>query len=127
MTTPHERDREEEALDALIVAAFRSDQSKEEDDLDLTGPEPRLSTEDERALAALGPDVVARILAGGSRHSGDHRPGAPRPPVQEPELAGAMNRGEEDVEITKDAREEMERKVHEHEEEGGKEPRHDGP
>jgi len=128
MTTPHERDREEEALDALIVAAFRSDQGKEDDDLDLTGPELCLSAEDERALAALGPDVVAKILAGRrGPGGGNHRAGAPPHRVQEPELAGAMNRGDEDAEITEEAREEMERKVREHEEEGGKEPRHDRP
>ena len=123
MTTPHERDREDEALDALIVAAFRSDQGKEDDDLDLTGPVPRLSEGDERALAALGPDVVAKILADRREPAhGERRRPVQRLHVPEPELAGAMNRGEEDAELTEDAREEMERKVREHEEECGEEP-----
>ena len=120
MTTP-EQDREEEALDALIVAAFRNGQGKEDDELDLTGPEPRLSEADERALAALGPDVVGKVLAGG--HASRSTKVSRTDPAREPdlELTGAMNRAEEGAEISQEAREEMERKIREHEEETGEE------
>ena len=121
MTTPHEQDREEDALDALIVAAFRNGQGEEDDKLDLTGPEPRLSEADEQALAALGPDLVGKILAGGCTSKstkGSHTDLTREPDL---ELTGAMNRAEEGAEISQKAREEMERKIQEHEEETGEE------
>jgi hypothetical protein len=65
-------EREDRALDALIVLALRKDLRAVylddldelddlEDPLDLDGPEPVLSAEDERALDALGPDLAERI------------------------------------------------------------------
>lgn len=59
--TADKDDVERVLLDALIVSAFVDDSG--DDKLDLTGPEPRLSEQDEAALAAIGPNVVAKVLA----------------------------------------------------------------
>ena len=52
-----EDDRE---IDALIVLAFLEDLTRGTPDL--SGPEPELDPADQRALDALGPDLVRRIL-----------------------------------------------------------------
>lgn len=112
MALPHERDREEEALDALIVAAFRSERHDESSAVDTSGPEPRLSDEDEKALAALGKDLVSRIVSGSTKpREEDQKSAVDRSCAPSRELAGAMNRG--DSEITEKARQEMEEKIKE--------------
>jgi hypothetical protein len=63
MAIEHDDGREERALDALIVLALLSAEG-EEGLPDLDGPEPSLSVEDRRALRALGPDLVKRIVRG---------------------------------------------------------------
>jgi hypothetical protein len=114
MSAADEREREQQALEALIVAAFRQEDFEVQDLPDVTTPGPILAEEDRRALDALGPDLVARIVAGTwaprSRRAPGKHPGARR---AEPELAGAMHRGDDEGEITDAAREEMERRVRE--------------
>jgi hypothetical protein len=108
MTNPHDEEREERALDALIVAALRADLG------DVPSPPeqgfPELTEEDRRALDALGPDFIKRLLEGQI---------APTRSVERTrerrERASAMHRGDEDGEVTDRAREEMERKVKDHE------------
>jgi hypothetical protein len=85
MSLAGNNDREQDALDALIVAAFRQDPSEGDALLDINGPEPVLSEEDERALEALGADLPARIAAGGpdpvDNPGPGRRPGGGRPMI----------------------------------------------
>jgi hypothetical protein len=97
MSIPSNDEREEQALDALIVAAFRQDPDEDYALLDINAPEPLLSEEDNRALDALGSDLAVRIVAGwrpSSKDKGDDTA------VDEPELlvAGAMHRGGDEIE-----------------------------
>jgi hypothetical protein len=121
MATTDDSDRADRFLDALIVLALRGELA--EDDLpDLDGPEPVLSDEAQRALDALGPDLVARIVRGDWRpRRRPRRPGR----VSDGPLGrtGTMHRGQA-TELTDKAREEMERKVREleAEDEGGPRP-----
>lgn len=119
MSAADEREREERALEALIVAAFRQDDCQIEDPLEIAGKESALDEDDRRALDDLGPDLVARIVAG-SRAPRREGGTASRPGVRqvERELAGSMNRGGDD-ELTEQARQEMERKVREIEDQEG--------
>jgi hypothetical protein len=101
------------AMDAIMYLAYLKDLASAVPAL--TGPEPMLSPEDRRALDALGPDLVARIV------SGDVRPRPRSDPASDfiapaCQIAGAMNRGGQDGELTDAAREEMERKIKEIEE-----------
>lgn len=114
MSAADEREREEQALDALIVAAFRQEDCEARDLPDVTMPAPALSEEDRRALDALGPDLAARIIAGTwAPRSGQAREewqGARR---AEPELAGSMHRSNDEGDLSDEAREEIERKIRE--------------
>jgi hypothetical protein len=109
MSTPDDQHREERALDALLVLALR----------------PDLTEEDRRALAALGPDLAERIVAG------TWRPRRPGPGARRKarrrgrELTGSLHRAGEETDLTEEARQEMERKVREldeEEKEGGSRP-----
>jgi hypothetical protein len=119
MASLDNKDREEEALDALIVAAFRSVSFKESDLPDLSKPAPELSKEDQEALDALGPDLISKIVSGETKKEPEAQDGSAE---IEPELAGALNRADEDTELSKKAREEMERKIREAESEDEEEP-----
>jgi hypothetical protein len=110
MSTPHDNTREDDALDALIVAAFRQDETECEGITRLRSREPILSEEDCAALDALGDDLAARIVLGAWAPTGTDCPGSQ---TDEAELAAAMNRGEEDGELSDEAREEMDRKTRE--------------
>jgi len=110
MSTPHDNTREDGALDALIVAAFRQDETECERITPLPSPESVLSEEDCAALDALGGDLAARIVQGAWTPTGTDCPGSQ---TDEAELAAAMNRGEEDGELSDKAREEMDRKIRE--------------
>jgi hypothetical protein len=57
--------REDRALSAILVLAYLEELSMEVPVL--TGPEPTLVPEDERAIQDLGPDLVQRILEEGAR------------------------------------------------------------
>lgn len=107
MTQPQDENRETRAIDALIVAALRADLDTTPPDLD--APAPALTEEDRLALARLGPDFIARVLANPRESSHCSRATIRR------ELATAMNRGEEDAELTDAARKEMERRIEEEE------------
>jgi hypothetical protein len=113
MSSNDDAEREDQALDALIVIALRQDRDGVPPP-DLAGPEPALSPEDQAALDQLGPDLVRRLVrrvrqgraAGPGKEAGkkDRRP--------KPHLAGSLHRGDE-AELTEQARQEMERKVRE--------------
>lgn len=108
-----ENDREDQALDALIAAAFHQASC---DDMDLNAlreAQTGLTPEDREALDKLGNDLVARIMAG--EWLPQHLPEPPGTcdPGAKSELAGAMHRGEEGDDLTDAAREEMERKLRE--------------
>ncbi len=112
-----DEEREDQALDALIVAAFRQEPCAEDDVKEMLAAEAYLSAEDRQALEALGPDLVAQILGGAWQPGGaPAQTGRESADVAEPELAGSMHRGDEESEITDAAREEMERKLRELEE-----------
>ncbi len=106
-------DHDDGAMDAIMFLAYIKDLSNAVPSL--TGPEPLLAPEDQRALDALGPNLAGRIVAGEVR---------PRPRsdlgtdsvAPACEIAGAMNRGGEDGALSAAAREEIERKIKELEE-----------
>ena len=52
--------RDDRALDALLFLALLEDVARKAPSL--SGPEPELDPADQRALDALGPDLVRRIL-----------------------------------------------------------------
>jgi hypothetical protein len=110
MSAPEDQQREERALDALMVLALRPD-------LAAGGPAPGagrsdsgLSEEDRRALDALGSDLAARVAAGAW---------GPWPARCGRELTGSLHRAEGECDLTEQAREELERKVRELDEEEG--------
>jgi len=107
--------REDQALDALIAAAFRQDACAELTLKELLKLETALGPEDRAALSRLGSDLVQRIVEG--RRSA--RPGNLESPADtaaghcDAEIAGAMFRGDDGGRLTDAAREEMERKLKE--------------
>ena len=105
-------DREEQGLDALIVAAFRQEPGEEKVFFDLNTAEPILSEEDDQALNALGSDLAARIVAGLRPVSGDREDCED---LDEAELlvAGAMHRSSEEGDLSDRARDEIERRIQE--------------
>jgi hypothetical protein len=116
MTDSPEKEREDRALDALIVMAFRPDLADLGPLPDLSDPALLLSPEDQAALdARLGPDLVARILA-------EHPPASssPKNPKRRKKTrrrsrpAGSLHRSD-GGEVTEKARAEMERRIRERE------------
>ena len=110
MSNLHDNSREDDALDALIVGAFCTDNCE---NVDKEIPaKVTLDEEQIRALDALGPDLVDRIIAG----TWQPRDAAPKGrQVRRPGklAATALNRGEaEQDELSEKARE-IERKVRE--------------
>ena len=107
-STGDDKEREETALDALVVAAFKDEPCElgEKDIERLTGA---MSAEDQAALdAALGPNFIGALFAGDARKKVRKERGA---------LSTAMNRSDkEDEPPTDKAKEEMDRKVREAEE-----------
>jgi|SRR5579862_3938623 len=106
-------DQDDEAMDAIIFLAYLKDLSSSVPSV--TGPEPVLAPEDQRALDTLGPDLAARIVAGQVRPRSRSDPAADSvaPACQ---MSAAMNRGGEDGNLSDAAREEIERKISELEE-----------
>ncbi len=111
------KEREERAVDALLVSALRQT-DKDEDDID---PKrlPKLTDEEKAAMNGLGDDFITRLLAG-ERPLGDAA--APETIVPdecgEEELAtagcgadGIMYRAEEVDEQTKQELDEQEREI----------------
>lgn len=106
-----ELNREDQALDALIAAAFRQEDF---DDLDMEAlkkAERFLTAEDRQMLENLGDDFVDRVTSG-QWESQREAVWEQLQDIHDDELAAAMNRGDED-EVTEAAREEMERKLRE--------------
>lgn len=120
----NDKEREEQALDALIVAAYLPG-DMESDMPDFDGPTPVLSDEDQKALDNLGSDLIDVIVSG--EFTSKKKKSVESLPVErkgQPELAGALNRGEDD--LTEKAREEIERKIKEADEEEDEEPENKG-
>jgi len=114
MSNDLDPEREDRALDALIVLAFRPELRQDVPLPDLTGPAPELPPEYQRALEALEPGLVQRLRrrleASQPRTS---RRGPRSSETGRPRLTGSLHRGEEEGQLTDQAREEMERKVRE--------------
>ena len=108
----NERNREDQALNALIAAAFRQVDCGDLTPEDLSKAEAALSREDLQALDNLGDDIVDKIVNDQFEpRTNSHKPEMLEAP--EEELAGAMHRGEGEDELTDAAKEEMERKLRE--------------
>ena len=103
----NEHIREEKALDALIVAAFKED-TCEASEKEIEQFRQALTAEDKAALDAAGSDFLKSLFAGESKKR--------KARVVRGEMATAMNRSDEDQPPTEKAKEEMERKIREAEE-----------
>jgi hypothetical protein len=120
------RDREERALDALLVSILR----RVEKDDDIVEPEklPQLTEEEKTAMNALGTNFIDRILAGERPVPRKPKPDCPDK-SEEIALAGcgadtSMNRAEEvddetQQELDEREREILERKARERKKDGG--------
>jgi len=117
MSTPNDRNREEDALDALIVAAFRQEDTDCGSSEDLPAKGSPMGEEDSRALEALGPDLAQRVISGSWRPMAEEARGV-QSSNELRELASAMNRGDENGQLSEKARDEMERRIRELEERG---------
>jgi hypothetical protein len=106
-------DQDDGAMDAIMFLAYLKDLSSSVPSV--TGPEPTLAPEDQRALDALGPDLAARIVAGQVRPRPRSDP-ATNSVAPSRQIAAAMNRGGEDGKLSDAAREEIARKIKELEE-----------
>ena len=109
-----ELNREDQALDALIAAAFRQEEFGDLDMETLKKAERFLTAEDRQVLDNLGDDFVDRVTDG-TRETQIRSPWEQSEEAHADELAAAMNRGDED--LTDVARDEMERKLRELEDE----------
>jgi len=103
------KEKEERALDALIVAAFKQDNC-DVDEAQVESLKKSMSAEDQAALdRALGPNFVDSLFVGAVK---------PREKQVRGAMHSAMNRSEKDDEEPPSAKaqEEMERKIREEEE-----------
>jgi hypothetical protein len=98
----------DEALDELLIEALGGDLSEVPEPPALDGPEPVLSDEDRQALAALGPDLVARLLKEERRRRARRARKSRR---SRRELTGSLPRTEGEGDLTDKAREEIERRA----------------
>ena len=106
MSGRSKNEREERALDALIVSQLRF---KEDDEVDVEHL-PQLTDEDKAALDSLGSDFVGRLLAGEieSDVASDDVPDCDDNPVfAGEEMLAGMNRAED---IDEETAEELKRK-----------------
>ena len=108
-----DREREDEALDALIAASYQQASCDDILPEHLRRLESALTPEDRDALAALGDDLAARIVDGTWNPSSSLDPAREisSSGVGDLELAGSMQRGEGD--LTDAARAEMEERLRE--------------
>jgi hypothetical protein len=103
------KEKEERALDALIVAAFKQDNC-DVDEAQIEQLKNSMSAEDQAALdKALGSNFIDSLFVGGVKPRAKQVRGA---------IQSAMNRSDKDEEEAPSvkAQEEMERKVREEEE-----------
>jgi hypothetical protein len=98
------------ALDELAARVLRDGPPWAAAPPELTGPEPALAEDDRRALDALGPDLVGRLLGQERRRRRARRARRRRG------LTGSLHRAGAGGELSDEDREEMERKVCELEE-----------
>ncbi|MBW2321881.1 MAG: hypothetical protein JRF31_13890 [Deltaproteobacteria bacterium] len=102
---------ENDALDALMAAAFRlpviDETSDEKEAIKLAANTPKLSDEDEAAIASLSPDFIDHLLD----EEKSRRPRKIADLSQEiSEAYAAMNRGNLDAELSEQTRQEIARK-----------------
>jgi hypothetical protein len=130
MSGDSKREREERALDALLISALRR-ADKDGDEID---PKrlPKLSEAERAAMNALGSDFAQRLLAGNSpiQNAAEQEQEGQAGETSELALAGSetgcgLNRAEElsdesTEEIDQQKREIIERKKRERQESGGK-------
>lgn len=101
------REKEERALNALIAAAFDQDPC-DEDLADLQKYAASLSDEDRAALSRADANLIDSLFKGEPARASPQRQRR-----QKVGLVGAMNRADEDTELTDAARKEMEQKLRE--------------
>ncbi len=113
MSEGSRREREELALDALLVSILR----RVDKDDDITEPDklPQLTEEEKAAMNALGTDFIDRILAGERPVPRKPKPDRPNE-SEELALAGceadtSMNRAEEVDDETQQELDEREREI----------------
>jgi len=105
--------RENEALDALMAAAFRMSTPDERTDCEeatkFARAKPKFSPDDEAAIKSLGPDFVEKLLVEGTwRVPGEA--GATSEDREIEDAYAAMNRGSGDESMSDQTRQEIERK-----------------
>jgi hypothetical protein len=105
--------RENEALDALMAAAFRMSTPDEKTDgeeaMKLAGAKPKFCPDDEAAIKSLGPDFVEKLLVDGARKLPE-KGGATSGDREIEDAYAAMNRGNVDESLSDQTRQEIERK-----------------
>jgi hypothetical protein len=118
------REREERALDALLVSILR----RVDKDDDIVEPDklPQLTDEEKAAMNALGTDLIDRILAGERPIPPREDPTKDHPDDDEAALAGSgadcsLNRAEEVDDETAEELEQREREILERKARGRKE------
>ncbi len=117
MTSHDKNDREARALDALAVAALRDLRASGNHD-DLNANDALcLSPDDLREVERRAPEILKAVLAGTWSSRTSNVPSQPQQVAETAELAGAFNRTQGDGDITPAAREEMDAKRRELDEE----------
>lgn len=110
----NKRKSEERALDALMTAAFRAcspdEPLTEEEAEKLAAHPPRLSDEDEAAIASLGPDLVERLLEQSKTKTHKYTEEQTTIEKEIEEAYIAMNRQLGDKDLSDKTRHEIERK-----------------
>ena len=104
---------ENEALDALMAAAFRMPTPDEttdcEEALNFAKTEPHLSPDDEAAIQSLGVDFVEELLVEGARKLSS-KDGESNWDREIEDAYAAMNRGNVDESLSDQTRQEIEKK-----------------
>src|SRR5262245_43413397 len=100
MSTDSDQDREDRAIDALIVMAFRPELRPGAPPPARPAPAVRLTEADRRILAALGPDFAARLAAW--ERAPRPRPLGARPRRRGRTTTGALHRAPEDAGLTEE-------------------------
>ena len=105
--------RENEALDALMAAAFRMSTPDERTDCEeamkLAEAKPKFSPDDEAAIKSLGQDFVGKLIIEGDRKLPKEE-GATSLDREIEDAYAAMNRGSGDESMSDQTSQEIERK-----------------
>jgi hypothetical protein len=105
--------REDDALDALMAAAFRMSAPDERTDCEkamkVLGAKPKLSPDDAAAIESLGQDFVEKLLIEGARKLSKEE-GATDWDREIEDAYAAMNRGNVEESMSDQTRQEIERK-----------------